>query len=422
MIIVGAGIAGLRVGIKTLKKSPNLRCCILEKYNYNGGRIVTYFSKLPTIGKIQWENGAGRISTSHTRVLELLDKYKLTFVPIPTEVNYNMHSNNFIELFSIFLEPLYTIPTEILQMHTLKQLLHKLWGSVTAKNFYSRFPYYSEIHVLRADIALESFRHEMGTTAGFGKCKEGLSTLIKCMVDEFESLGGVILHNTEVTSLLRGNASISNASISNASSSNASISITCNTPEKKVFYTNKCVLALHCDAIRHIRGVQHMDVLKKLTMQPLLRMYAVFPVRKGVSWFSDIPTTVTNSPLRYIIPINPQKGIIMISYTEGKDASYWMNHTQIEKNVMKEIRSLYSDHTIPDPTFFKMHSWDNGTTYWLPGDYSVEKESINALHPLPQKFPGLFMCGESFAVNQAWMESALEHADMLLEYFEDNAL
>ena len=103
MIIVGAGIAGLRVGIKTLKKSPNLRCCILEKYNYNGGRIVTYFSKLPTIGKIQWENGAGRISTSHTRVLELLDKYKLTFVPIPTEVNYNMHSNNFIELFSIFL-------------------------------------------------------------------------------------------------------------------------------------------------------------------------------------------------------------------------------------------------------------------------------------------------------------------------------
>ena len=31
-----------------------------------------------------------------------------------------------------------------------------------------------------------------------------------------------------------------------------------------------------------------------------------------------------------------------------------------------------------------------------------------------KKIP-LFMCGESFAVNQAWMESALIQADSLLE-------
>jgi protoporphyrinogen oxidase len=39
---VGAGIAGLRVGIDVMKKHPKLRCCILEKYGYNGGRVVTY--------------------------------------------------------------------------------------------------------------------------------------------------------------------------------------------------------------------------------------------------------------------------------------------------------------------------------------------------------------------------------------------
>ena len=80
VIIVGAGIAGLRVGIETLTKSPTLRCCIIEKYKYTGGRVVTYHKELPKVGALQWENGAGRISISHKKVLKLLKKYDLTFI------------------------------------------------------------------------------------------------------------------------------------------------------------------------------------------------------------------------------------------------------------------------------------------------------------------------------------------------------
>ena len=73
IIIVGAGIAGLRCGIELLHKRSKASVVILEKYKYLGGRVVTYHKKIEDMdGKcsdVQWENGAGRISKSHTGVM-----------------------------------------------------------------------------------------------------------------------------------------------------------------------------------------------------------------------------------------------------------------------------------------------------------------------------------------------------------------
>jgi hypothetical protein len=88
--------------------------------------------------------------------------------------------------------------------------------------------------------------------------------------------------------------------------------------------------------------------------------------------------------------------------------------TVVQECVMKEIRRLLPDRSIPDPLFFKLHYWDSGCTYWLPGKYDILEESASSLHPLKAEIPGLFMCGESFAVSQCWMESALTQADALL--------
>ena len=78
IIIIGAGIAGLYCGIQLLQKRPSLKIIILEKYNYTGGRVVTYHKKIEDIhgncSNLQWENGAGRIHTSHTKFLSLLSK------------------------------------------------------------------------------------------------------------------------------------------------------------------------------------------------------------------------------------------------------------------------------------------------------------------------------------------------------------
>jgi protoporphyrinogen oxidase len=419
LIIVGGGIAGLRVGIESLKLNPHLKCCILEKYGYIGGRIVTFKKDIPKVGKVQWENGAGRISTSHKIVLKLLDDYKLTFIPIGADIDFinksapTISTNNFTDLIQFYLEPISKLSSNILANHTLKELLDKTMGSSVAKTFYEQFPYYSEIHVLRADLALNAFQNEMKSNEGFGVCKEGLSAMIDAMVNEFIHLGGTIIMNTTLFKI--------------TNNPDNSIKLDCKilNISKNISYTGKnVVLALHHTALKNIIGIKTLNILKHLTMTPLLRMYAVFPTKKGVSWFSNLNKIVTNSPIRYIIPIDSSRGIIMISYTDGLDAKKWIKEYEttlehgdnnIKDLVMTEIRQLFPDRTIPDPIFFKQHPWYDGCSYWLPGSYNVVEESNNSLYPMPRRFPNLFMTGESFAVNQCWMESALEQTDKLLD-------
>jgi hypothetical protein len=401
VIIVGAGLSGLRVGIEVLTKYPHLRCCIIEKYGYNGGRVFTYRKKIKGVGDVQWEHGAGRISTSHKKVLSLFKKYGLTFLPISGETMWleeRLTKNDFSALIDVYITPLLSLPSSMLQSHTLSELLHMIHGD---SSFYLQFPYYAEIHTLRADLALQSFQAEMKSNSGFGVCQEGLSCLTDHMADEFIKRGGTIIQKTEL------------CSVSYSDSFSLECFESC-TKKKRFFQSPVCVLALHHQALTHIKGVQHFPVLKKLVMEPLLRVYAIFPVIRKRSWFYDLSKIVTPGHIRYIIPIDPSKGIIMISYTDGKDAEYWMkqsSHTQ--SNIMKLIRNLFPDRSIPDPIFFKLAPWEAGCTYWLPGDYDVQEESRKSLQPY-KKIP-LFMCGESFAVHQAWMESALDQADCLLQ-------
>lgn len=426
LIIVGGGIAGLRVGIEVLRKHPFMRCCILEKYNYIGGRIVTYRKDVPKVGPVQWENGAGRISTGHFKVLTLLKQYGLTFVPIPEEtdfINDPAHShrtvpvmtgNKFTNLIKVYLDPLERLTKETLESHTLKELLDKTYGRGWAKDFYEQFPYWAEIHTLRADLALEAFKNEMNSNRNFGVCAEGLSSLTDAMRNSFLVLGGTILMDRELykVSTLPDKCTQLNCRIRDSK-------------RTETFISRAVVLALHHNALTHIEGVKHIKVLKHLRMEPLVRMYAIFPVKKGVFWGTGLNKIVTNSPIRYIIPVDPKRGIVMISYTDGDDARFWIKQDEsaaehgeenVKDLVMTEIRKLFPERSIPNPIFFKQHPWYDGCTYWLPGRYNVIDESKKSLHPLPTTMPNLFMCGETFAVKQCWIESALNQADQLLSH------
>ena len=76
------------------------------------------------------------------------------------------------------------------------------------------------------------------------------------------------------------------------------------------------------------------------------------------------------------------------------------------KGTLEEVL----DHRLPAPLFTKAHSWRAGVTYWLPGDYSPVEASRAAVRPLPETYPSVFLCGESYSLRQCWVEGALEHA------------
>jgi hypothetical protein len=112
----------------------------------------------------------------------------------------------------------------------------------------------------------------------------------------------------------------------------------------------------------------------------------------------------------------------MISYTEGVDARRFMRimndkgEDALGEHITGLVREMFPQKDIPDPLFFKAHPWDFGCTYWLPGHYDPEAMSKEALHPL-KSMPGVYCCGESFSLRQAWMEGALESADLLLSTY-----
>ena len=392
-IIVGGGVAGLHTGIKLAKKG--ITCCIIDEYTC-GGRVQTYHNE--ELG-LKWESGAGRISSKHKYTLSYIKKYGLTLIPLPDKIDYlstELGPNPFFDLQS-YLEPLRSLPPDTLATHTLHDIMDKVIPH--AREFYTAFPYYAEMSVMRADLALQSFAKEMGTHHGFYVCKEGLSAMIDGMKQEFQQLGGTIIENTHVESV---------------ESVNHLIYAHCTSNGQRIFVrANMCILAVQRDALVNLLNIPVVrSVTSKLKMVPLLRIYATFektPATNWKPWFADLKSTVVDSPIRYIIPINDHT--IMISYTEGPYATHWMSMKldKREREVMKEIRRLFPDRIIPDPVFFKCHYWKMGCTYWTVGSYSVEEESYKIMNPKQN----LFITGESYAVHQVWTESAIEHAEGL---------
>ncbi len=412
VVIVGAGIAGLRCGIHLAKQKKKV--CILEKYGYVGGRVVTYKKH-----GYQWENGAGRISDSHTKVHALLDNYGLTTVKLGTNqlfipkngVEADATENTFEQQFAAILSIIKTLPATTLANHTLEHLCKSILGEAQATRLLHQFPYRAEVTVMRADMAIKSFEGEMGSYEGYSVCKEGLSAIIDGMTKEFESLGGEILMRHEMISL----------------EEKEGVHVKCRVGSKKegfseaVIVGDKCILALHSAALKECDSTRHFDVLKHLVMCPLLRTYGVFPISRGKSWFAGLPRVVTGNSVRYFIPVS--NSTAMVSYTDADDAFRMIQIMEKKSEkalgayILRELRAMFPDREIPNYLFFKAHPWTYGCTYWTSGDYNVEKMSKDCMRPDVKTFPNVYLCGESFSLRQAWMEGALEHADALLKRY-----
>jgi len=335
----------------------------------------------------------------HPLVMKYMKRYNLTFFPIggvsgfieggkeKGEPRANIFESTFLPMIQGIL---HDCDEDILKKHTLSEVLDLVVGRQKRVEFLREFGYNSEVDTLRADIALDVFKEEMGSREGFGVCKEGLSALVDGMVADFKRAGGIIQTGARVVDL----AVDENTVILKDSS--------------KIVAKKGIILALHYDALLELPAIRGWELLKRVTMRPLLRVYAVF---KG-SPFKGVPRFVTDSPIRYFIPMS--ESVAMISYTDGAYAEKLMEKEEVELRdlIMEELRRLLGKDSLPDPIFFKAHPWKSGCSYWLPGDYDVEEASIAAHTPFPGK--PVWICGESFSLRQAWMEGALEHAESLL--------
>jgi hypothetical protein len=407
-IIVGAGISGLLSATKIAERYPKARIAVMEAYGTAGGRIQTYKKD-----GLQWEKGAGRIHSTHKMVNDLVQKYNLTKIKIPDHTDWlsengQAENNHWPAIATIIIETFSQCSPQELQVHTLEQLLHKVVKDDMVTKMISQFAYTSEISSLRADMALESLRKELGPLNGhFYTIAEGIQSITDNMMKQASKAGVKFFFHHRLASLENG-----------IYASHTKLNFVVDKTKKIQCVALKVILAIHSEALKGLATFKNLPILKKITMNPLLRIYGVFPT----PWFEGIPRTVTSSPLRHVIPISTKTNTIMTSYTDGEDTKFWMSILKrygekgVSKRIIKESEELFQ-RKIPEPHVFKMYYWKEGCSYWLPGLYDVHEYSQAIMQPLPLKNPNIFVCGESYAANQAWVESALEHTNEMLNRY-----
>ena len=382
-IVVGGGIAGLTVALALANQGD--RVTLLEKDERLGGRIVT--------SKYGYEIGAGRLHNTHNRICQLVTHYGLKTYPISTKsgwrpLGFKTEVNRFDDTWGSITKQLRRLPASELSAKPLSDLASATFGPHTSA-LLTQFPYRAETEILRADLALRSFEDEMGTPKGFNVVAGGLQGVIKGLAADARKAGVRVRLNTSVEDVKQGQVHLKSG---------------------KTLKADRIVLALPVAALRSFSALCGLPLLHRLEMAPLTRIYAQYPT----CWFAGEPHTVSNSPLRNIIPISEKKGIIMISYTEGRDTVHFRGLTgsALTEAIQYEVRRLYPERDIPEPLWVRSYEWSDGCSYWKPGPYDPFEESKKALEPIP----GIHLCGESFSTRQAWIEGALEHADMLIRY------
>ena len=437
-VVVGAGVAGLWTAGELARRHPLWTVAVFEKYKTFGGRLMSYAPKpkrasaakapcesIPCSSPVHWEAGAGRVHGSHRRTHALLKDHGLHTIGIGSELGYKSAPDasvvkNIFEsvALKIFIAPLARLKKEVLAQHTLDEVLRLVYAPAKVAELEAMYEYSSELKSLRADCALEAFLGSLGTHADYSVVAEGFSELVARMLAALPQERVVVLGRHTLTDVRPGPAGATDCVFTYGD-------------HKTVIVRAKraCVLTLHSTALRQVAPFQTYGPLRHLKTEPLLRIYMMFPSGSKGPWFKGLGKVVFPDGLRYMIPIDESKGVIMISYTDGADTTHYRKlvekhgdeSVELADAVMEDVRRWWPELRVPSPTYTKAHYWSVGCTYWQPLGKKEAYVSATDLarlvrRPYPRSLPGVYVAGESYsAKNQCWVEGALETAGAVVK-------
>ena len=407
LLIAGAGITGLYLGWYYLSLFPDRNVVILEKSSRIGGRIRT--------GNYQgtyYEIGAGVVNSGNRLLLEIIRHFDLELKPLTSGFSYVSGFNR--ETLSYY-EIMLTIAPVIVKLRLISMLIGDKASAQTtierlAKSYLSSqeteyllryLPYYSEVFI---ENAYDGFRalDEFSPFRTIYLVKGGFEKLVNKIANSFIKKGGIILLNQPLHDFETKNKKISCLSLD------------------KTFLTHQLVITinimdlLRIPALRYIRSVIDRT---RLNTEPLLRIYAVYPVDSstGKVWFYNMDRIVTDLPLKLIIPINEKKGLVMISYTDGLYAKWWWplvkqfdrDPAKLIEEIQSQVRQLFPDLDIPDPLWLEPYYWTDAGNFNKP---NKEGLSGGEIYKLVNKClsNNVKIVNNATGPNKNWVEGSLE--------------
>lgn len=401
IIIIGSGMSGLYSAYKIKKNSTKTSFLVLEKYKkqWVGGRTSNYdFYGVSVV------TGAG-IGRNDTNPLlkKLLKELKVPYKKIISEMDYSklLHHQNEFDVVKIIdhLKDEYNKNPEKYKRMTFKEFAIWILGDFNYKLFtiYAGYTDYEN-----ADVYETLYDYGMDDNKG------GWTKLLipwKELVDKLCEYIGTnhIKYSNNVTAVTK---------ISDERREPCLFEVS--TEEGNIYYCNRVIVATTITGImKLVPGASNPKSLyQQIHGQPFLRLYAKFDgkstelLKKYVENYTIVP-----GPLQKIIPMNAEKGVYMIAYSDNENAVILKNHL---KNTL-ENRKLYEtlvEKSLGIPvgslkiTAIKDFYWPVGTHYY--GPLRVFKTREEFVEKVQHPMDGMLVVGEVVSRYQGWVEGALE--------------
>ena len=415
VIIIGSGISGLYAAYQIKRLSPpNTTFLILEKNKkqWMGGRVgnETFYGADIVVGA-----GVGRKNKDHA-LIQLLKDTKVPYSEFVSRRNYAA-SFTPIDIMEVVrkLKIEYKKHTELHRHKTFKQFFIEVFDANVYKNFVITTGY---TDFENADIYETLYHYGMDdNVSGW----TGLGISWKQLVDTLYAKIGKdhFKFSSEVARIRKIQETPCHL-----------FEIT--TADNNSYYSNKVVVATTINAVKKIvpGASNRTSIYQQIHGQAFLLVYANFDresaeiMKKYVTAFTPLA-----GPLQKIIPMDPNKGVYMVAYTDNRHATALKAKGALENT--RENCEMYSKWIetalgIPSPSSpslddrgalniiaIKDYYWPVGTHYYEPlgGDFKNRIEFIRQAQN-PEK--GMIVVGEMISRHQGWVEGALESVDAVI--------
>jgi len=402
-IIIGGGIAGLYAAYRIKQKNTIATILILEKEDHVGGRAGTHiFHQTPiAIGA-----GVGRKDKDHLLV-NLLKELRIPNHEFQTATHYTsgleegakLLRKQFQYLRAAFRDP--RIHREFSDK-PFSEFAKEILGEKEYDIFkqcagYTDFEQ-SDIHDVLYDY---SFDDNMQSWTGISL---HWSDVIESLVKKIDRSN--IRMNEPVSQILQKDTEYHNHTIITS---------------KRRYYSKKVIIASTIDTVKRLIPSKR-EMYNEICGQTFLRMYGKFTKSSARIMAQYVPSqTVVQGPIHKIIPINAEKGIHMIVYSDNKDAKKLARYRE-NTAENREILCNYLEKALAIPsdtltmTDICDYYWKIGTHYYAPLDKSYSSRS-DFIKKAQRPFPNMFVVGEMISRNQGWVEGALESVERVFSSF-----
>jgi len=395
IIIIDSGISGLYSAFNIKKKFPNSSFLIFEKHkkDWLGGRTNN-----ENFYGVEVVTGAGIGRKDKNPLLKkLLDHLHIQYKEFQFKMNYAKTFNpvNIIKIINI-LKLEYKKHPE-LHNETFKDFFIKTLGN----NLFNKFILssgYSDYE--KADIQETLYNYGMEDNIGGWT---GLEIPWKKLVEKMYYFIGSkhFKFSSDVVSIkkIRENPCLFELIIKNGLK----------------YYCNKVIIATTINGIQKLipYALDKNSIYQQIHGQPFLRLYAKFDKKSTEIMKKIIPNyTIVPGPLQKIIPIDIEKGIFMIAYSDNKNAVFLKNYlenTKINREFFCKLieKSIGISKNSLKIIAIKDFYWPIGTHYYEPlkKNFANREDFVEKVQN-PEK--GILVVGEVVSRYQGWVEGALE--------------